>query len=84
MSKNAVVTARIDEETLAIVDRLAVAQGRSRAWVVARAIEKEARVEAEFLDFVQEGIDDLDAGRKISHDELVARIAARRNSRQAA
>lgn len=84
MSKTAVITTRVDRETLDLLDRLAAAQGRSRAWVVARAVERQAKQEAEFLDFLQQGIDDLDLGRSISHEELVERIKARPQSRQAA
>ena len=84
MSKTSVITARLDPDTLALVDRLAKAQGRSRSWFAARAIEVEARREAEFLDFVRQGLDDLDAGRSITHAELVRRIEARRDSTKAA
>jgi predicted transcriptional regulator len=83
MSKTAVVTARVSEETLALLDSIAARHDRSRAWVIARAVESHAQKEAEFLAFVQKGIDDLDAGRKITHDELIDRIKARQ-SRKAA
>ena len=84
MSHTAVVTARVSTETLELLDRIAAAQSRSRAWVIARAIERQAKEESEFLDFLQQGIDDLDAGRTISHEELVERLKARRHSRKAA
>ena len=83
MSKTAVVTARVDEATLAMLDSIAARQDRTRAWVVARALEVHARREAELLDFAQRGIDDLDAGRTITHDELIDRIKARRASKAA-
>lgn len=84
MAETTVVSARVDKETSALLDRIAVAQSRSRAWIVARLIERGARQEAEFLDFLKQGIDDLDAGRVISHDELVERIRARARARRAA
>jgi predicted transcriptional regulator len=83
MSKTAVVTARVSEETLVLLDSIAARHDRSRAWVIARAVELHARREAEFLDFAQKGLDDLDAGRTITHDELIDRIKARQ-SRKAA
>jgi len=64
MSKTAVITARVDEETLALVDRVSKAHNRSRAWFVSRAIGEAARKEAEFLAFVQEGIDAADRGER--------------------
>jgi predicted transcriptional regulator len=76
MSKTAVITARVDEETLALVDRVSKAHNRSRAWFVARAITEAARKEAEFLAFVQVGIDAADRGELIPHEEVVAKIDA--------
>jgi len=74
MSKSAVITARLDEETLAKVDRVASAQGRSRSRFAAQAIREAAEREAEFLAFVQEGIDAADRGELIPHEEVVAEI----------
>ena len=84
MSKTTVVTTRIPVEQLELLDRIASAQNRSRAWVIARAIERQAKEDSEFLDFLQEGIDDLDAGRTITHDQLVEQLKARRHQRKAA
>ncbi len=77
MSKTAVITARVSEETLALLDSIAEQEDRSRSWVVARALELHAQREAEFRAFAKKGIDDLDAGRTITHDELIDRIKAR-------
>jgi predicted transcriptional regulator len=74
---SSVITARVDDETIALVDRVAKAQGRSRAWFAARAIEAAARREAEFLAFVQEGIDSMERGELISQEEMDAWFDAR-------
>jgi predicted transcriptional regulator len=76
MSKTAVITARVDEETLALVDRVSKAHNRSRAWFVARAIEEAARKEADFLAFVQEGIDAVERGDVVEHDAVMAELDA--------
>jgi predicted transcriptional regulator len=76
MSKSAIITARVDEETLKLVDRVSKAHNRSRAWFAARAIAEAARKEAEYLAFVQEGIDAADRGDLIPHEEMIARIDA--------
>jgi predicted transcriptional regulator len=81
MSKSAVITTRVDEETLALIDRVAQASGRSRAWFAAQAIREIAEREADFLAFVQEGIDAADRGELIPHDDLMTRFHARRQSR---
>ena len=83
MSKTAVITARVSEETLGLLDSIAAHHDRSRSWVIARAIELHAQREAEFIEFARKGVEDLDAGRSITHEELVDRIRARQ-TRQAA
>ncbi len=70
MSKSQVITARIDPEVMALVDRLAAAQGRSRSWLAARAIEKMARAETAFLDFVKEGEDAIARGEYLTQEQM--------------
>ena len=76
MSKTAVITARLDEETLALVDRVAKAKRQTRAAFAADVIRRAASQEAEFLAFVQEGIDDIEAGRFVSHEVVMAELDA--------
>lgn len=82
MSKSQVITARIDPEVMALVDRLAAAQGRSRSWLAARAIEKMARAETEFLDFVKEGEDAIARGEYLTQEQMEEWIAERVRNRQ--
>jgi predicted transcriptional regulator len=70
MSKSALITARLDAETMDPVDRVSKARGRSRAWFAARAIESVARQEAEFLASIQEGIDSADRGDVVFHEQV--------------
>jgi predicted transcriptional regulator len=79
-----VVTARISDEALALVDRLAASRDRSRAWILAKLIESAAKKQVEMDDFIQVGLDDIDAGRTIPHEEVVAHIMERRTRRVAA
>lgn len=83
MNKSAVITARLDAETLALVDRVAGAQNRSRSWFAANAIRRAAEKEAEFLAFLQEGIDAADRGELIAHEDVIASVKAKRIARQA-
>lgn len=78
MTKQTVVSARLDDETVALVDEIVAAQGRSRAWFVSQAVREHARREAEFLAFVQEGLDAAAAGDWISQDDMKRVIAERR------
>jgi predicted transcriptional regulator len=77
MSKSAVVTARLDADTLAKVDHIAAWHGRSRAWFIADAVRKAAEQEAEFIAFVQEGIDAADGGGLVPHQEVMDRFRTR-------
>jgi predicted transcriptional regulator len=79
MSKTAIVTTRLDQETLALVDQVASAQGRSRSWFTAQAIREVAEREAAYLAFVQEGIDAADRGELVPHEDVFARLRARRD-----
>jgi len=81
---SSVITTRLDPETLALVDRVAKAQGRSRSWFAAQAIKRAAEAEAEYQAFVQEGIDAIERGEFVEHevveqmiDEMIARHRAR-------
>ena len=71
---SSVITARLDPETLALVDRVAKAQGRSRSWFAAQAIKRAAEAEAEYQAFVQVGIDAADRGELVPHEEVMAEL----------
>ena len=55
----------------------------SRSWLAARAIEKLARAETAFMDFVQEGEDDIAAGRYLTQEEMEEWVERRVRDRQA-
>ena len=84
MNNSVAFTTHLDGETLALVEKLAIARGISSDRFAAEAIQRAAESEADFLAFVQEGIDDIEAGRFIPHadvmaelDEMIARHKAR-------
>ena len=84
MSKTAVITARVSEELAADLDKLAGELERSRAWIVAKAIKRYVREELEFIAYIQEGEDDIAAGRVHSQEEVEAMFNVRRAYRDAA
>ena len=77
-TKSVVITARIDPETAALLDQVGAAQGRSRSWLVAHAVKRMAKEEAAYLAFIQDGLDDIAAGRTVPHDEVMAWVAEKR------
>ncbi len=71
MTKHSVISARIDTETLDLVDKIVAEQGRSRAWFVAQAVRHAAEQEMRFAAFIQEGREDIAAGRTVDHVDVV-------------
>ena len=70
MSK--VITARVSDEVLDMVDALAAKRERSRAWIVSKFVEDGARRQADFDAFIQVGLDDIAAGRVHTQEEVEA------------
>ena len=84
MAKSEVLTTRVTPEIVALVDRIAAEKDRSRAWVIAWLVEQAALNHVAFLDFVQVGLDDIAAGRTVSHDDMIARLRSRWSKKKAA
>lgn len=76
-----VVTARVSDELLTMIDALATKRERSRAWIVARLIDAAAREQIAFDAFLQVGIDDIQAGRTHTQEEVETWWEARRANR---
>lgn len=70
MSKTAVVTARVDAETLASLDRLAAGQERSRGWIVSKAISSYVREVEAFDAWIKESEDQIDRGEFYTQEEM--------------
>lgn len=83
MSKPVVISARIDETTAALLDKVAAAQGRSRAWLVAAAVKRMAEEETAYLAYVQEGFDAIERGDFVPHEDVMAWVADKRKELQA-
>ncbi len=77
MSRSAVITTRVDEDTLDALDKLAARSERTRAWIVAKAIQRYVEEESAFHEFVQEGLDELDRGEFYTQEQMEAWFAAR-------
>lgn len=70
-------TVRFDPETRAQLDKMAEQIDRPRAWIIKEAVAQYLEREAWYLAEVQKGIDDLEAGREISHEEMGTRLRAK-------
>lgn len=76
------IVAALDAETYAMVERLAGAQGRSAADFAAEAIRRVAETETDYDAFLQAGVDSLDRGEGVPHEEVMAKIDAMIASRR--
>jgi predicted transcriptional regulator len=70
VSKQIVISARIDAETSAKLDALAEQSDRSRAWLVADAVREMIQREDELMAFLQLGLDDIAAGRVHTQEDM--------------
>jgi predicted transcriptional regulator len=70
-------TVRFDAEIRDQLDKMAEQMDRPRAWIIKEAVAQYLERETWFLAEVQKGIDDMEAGREISHDEMAARLTAK-------
>lgn len=70
-------TVRFDPEIRAQLDKMAEQIDRPRAWIIKEAVAQYLERETWYLAEVQKGIDDMEAGREISHEEMGARLRAK-------
>lgn len=80
----AVVTTRISNDLAEQLDALAVDLDRSRAWIMARAIERFVADEGELIAAIKVGEADLAAGRVHTQEEVEALFGVKRDERRAA
>jgi predicted transcriptional regulator len=79
MTKEITISTRVTEELAEKMDRLSEQLGRTRAWVLHEALQVYIASELEFIDAVQDGLNDLAQGYVVDHDEVVADWSRRRN-----
>ena len=70
-------TVRLDPKTRKQLDKMAKLMDRPRAWIIKEAVAQYLERETWYLAEVQKGMDDLEASREISHDEVATRLKAK-------
>lgn len=70
------LTADIDVETLALVERVAAEQGMTSGQYVAQAVRRVVESDDDFRAFVQAGIDAADRGETVPHAVVMAELDA--------
>ena len=72
-----VTTVRFDPEIREQLDKMAERMDRPRAWIITEAVAQYLERETWYLAEVKKGIDDAEAGRVISHEEMGERLKAK-------
>ena len=68
------ISMRFDDDTLARLDELAGNMERPRSALIKEAVAHYLDYVTQFSAEVQKGLDDVEAGRVISHEEMKSRI----------
>ena len=66
------VTAHIPKELVARVDAMAAFEDRPRGWVMKQALADWVDMAEERHRMLQEAFDDVEAGRLIAHEDMIA------------
>ncbi|MCZ6803097.1 MAG: ribbon-helix-helix protein, CopG family [Proteobacteria bacterium] len=65
-----VASVRMEEEKLQRIDKLAKTTNRSRGWLINQAVDRYLEYEEWLLKAIEAGMEDIEAGRIISHEKL--------------
>jgi predicted transcriptional regulator len=68
------ISARIPEELSEQLTTLAQALGRNRSWIIKEALRGYIASEQQFLEAVNEGLRDIEAGHVIDHQVVMDEI----------
>lgn len=68
------VAVRLDPKRHAKLERLAAAWDRPKSWVVEKALDSYLDDELQRAEKIRQGLADLDAGRWIPHEEVMAQM----------
>lgn len=74
MTKLTPIVAEVDETTLALVDRVAGRRGISNREFAAEAVRRAAESDDDFDSFIQAGVDALERGDIVPHQQVVAEL----------
>lgn len=68
------ITFRAGSEKIEALDNLAASQDRPRSYLINEAINNYLDLHAYQDELVRKGLDDVRAGRTVSHEEVVKRL----------
>jgi predicted transcriptional regulator len=83
-TKSVTITARLPQSLAKKVETYAKIAGRTRSWVVEDILDRYVDGEIAFVEAVNEGLRELDAGLSVPHEEVVRRWKAKSAERRKA
>ena len=79
-----VVTAKLPEELVSQMDEIASRIDRSKSWIVREAVAEWLAEERRRHELTLEALNDVDEGRTIPHEEVLAMVEQRKRERREA
>ena len=76
MSATTTMTIRVPVETKERLDRLSQNTRRSRSFLAAEAVTRYVESEADIVDGIMRAMEDVRAGRTVSHEDAMKRLRA--------
>jgi predicted transcriptional regulator len=79
-----VVTAKLPDDLVLQMDEIADRINRSKSWIVRQAVSEWLAEEQRRYELTLEALKDVDEGRTIPHEEVLAMVEQRKRERRAA
>lgn len=79
-----VVTAKLPDDLVSQMDEVADRIDRSKSWIVRQAISQWLAEEQRRHELTIEALNDVDGGRTIQHEEVLAMVEQRKRERREA
>lgn len=79
-----VVTAKLPDDLVSLMDKVADRIDRSKSWIVRQAISEWLAEEQRRFELTLEALEDVDEGRTIPHEEVLAMVEQRKHERREA
>ena len=77
-----VVTAKLPDDLVSLMDDVADRIDRSKSWIVRQAVTEWLAEEQRRYELTLEGLKDVDEGRTIPHEEVLAMVEQRKRERR--
>ena len=77
-----VVTAKLPDDLVSLMDDVADRIDRSKSWIVRQAVTEWLAEEQRRYELTLEGLKEVDEGRTIPHEEVLAMVEQRKRERR--